>query len=238
VRSGSGVLAGHDLHGMGQAEGCCGGHGRRGTDAVLRRVLAGVLLPGELVQLGEHPVAGNVTGNLPVQGVGDDTARDRAQVGQRGNGRLRDGRVEPEAGGVTVNELVDDLLGGQDRVTGRHLQGRAPGEVGPAALVAAPAGPLVFSRQGDRGLAVARGRRQVALAGPEAGDAVARGAGIGQQPLVRGAGKAPGQAPADLPAPAGIRQAARAVTRSAATAPQGTEADRRLAWSIMMARPS
>lgn len=115
-----------------------------------------------------------------MQGVGDDAARDRAQVGQRGASRLRRGRVEPEDGGVTVNKPVEDLLGGQDQVPGRYLQGRGLGEVCPAAPVAAPAWPLAFSWQGDGGLAVARGRRQVALAGPEAGDTVARRAGVGQ----------------------------------------------------------
>jgi hypothetical protein len=59
---------------------------------VLGCVLAGVLLAGELVQSREHPVR-HVTGNFPVQGVRNDAARDRAQVGQRGDGRLRGCRV-------------------------------------------------------------------------------------------------------------------------------------------------
>ena len=86
------------------------GHRRRGTDAVPGRVLAGVLLAGEPVQPGEHHVR-HVTGNFPVQGVRDDAARDRAQVGQRGDSRLRRDGVEPEPGCVTVDELVEDLLG-------------------------------------------------------------------------------------------------------------------------------
>jgi hypothetical protein len=91
---------------------------------VLGRVLAGLLLAGEPVQFGSYVVGGHVPGDLAVQGVGDDAARDRAQVGQRGDRRLRGGLVEPERGGVTVNELVKDPLGGQDRVPGRYLQSR------------------------------------------------------------------------------------------------------------------
>jgi len=72
---------------MGQAEGRRCGHGRRGADAVLGRVLAGLLLAGELVQFGSDVVGGRAAGNLEVQGVGDDAARDRPQVGQRGDGR-------------------------------------------------------------------------------------------------------------------------------------------------------
>jgi len=102
-----------------------------------------VLQTGEAVQFGGDVVGGHVAGNLAVQGVGDDAARDRAQVGQRGDSRLR-GCVESEVGGVSVNKLVEDLLGGQDRVPWRYLQGRGPGEVGPAALVAAPAWPPAF----------------------------------------------------------------------------------------------
>lgn len=138
--------------------------GGAAPDTVLGRVLAGVLLAGELVQAGEYHVR-HVPGSFPVQGLGDDAARDRAQVGQRGDSRLRGGRVEPEASGVTVKKLVDHLLGCQDRVPGRDLQGRDPDEVGPAAPVAAPTWPLAFPGQGDGGLAVARdGGRWLSLA--------------------------------------------------------------------------
>jgi hypothetical protein len=81
--------------------------------------LAGLLLAGELAQFGSHVVGGHVTGDLAVQGVGNDAARDRTQVGQRGDRRLRGGLAEPELGGATVNELVKDPLGGKDRVPGR-----------------------------------------------------------------------------------------------------------------------
>ncbi len=61
---------------------------------MLRRVPAGLLRAGELVKFGGDLVGGHATGNLAVQGVGDDAARDRAKVGQRDDTRLRGGGVE------------------------------------------------------------------------------------------------------------------------------------------------
>lgn len=111
-------------------------------------------------------------------------------------------------------DRIDDVLGPDSRVVRAQHSGIGDSQVGIAASRDS-AGGLV-----GRTSAASDVGDEIPDMGAAARDSAAARAGVDQQPVMLGTGKTPAQPPRQLPTPAGVHQAGRAVARSVGVSPR------------------